>query len=127
MVIKFELRLTFSFICKNFFKTGGFMSGNLVIVEVSGKAKNDREVFGEGFTSDLQAWGISEISRRRISGLTSGIISHPKYVISPDTKKIVTDLKKRLNDAETVWSHPRRGTVKEKRRVAFAGSVKVGS
>jgi len=100
--IKFELGLTFSFICKNFFKTGGFMSGNLVIVESPAKAKTIGKFLGKDFTVTSSMGHIRDLEKKNF-GIDIRNHFAPNYVISPDKKKIVADLKKQAKDAGTVW------------------------
>jgi len=100
--VKFEVRLTFSFICKNFYKTEGFMSENLVIVESPAKAKTIGKFLGKDFTVTSSMGHIRDLEKKDF-GIDIENNFTPKYIVSSDKKKIVTDLKKQAKDAEVVW------------------------
>ena len=100
--VKFEVRLTFSFICKNFYTTGGFMSENLVIVESPAKAKTIGKFLGKDFIVTSSMGHIRDLEKKDF-GIDLENKFTPKYIVSPDKKKIVTELKKQAKEAQIVW------------------------
>ncbi len=78
------------------------MSGNLVIVESPAKAKTIGKFLGKGFTVTSSMGHIRDLEKKDF-GIDIRNNFTPKYVISSDKRKVVTDLKKQAKDAETVW------------------------
>lgn len=78
------------------------MSGNLVIVESPAKAKTIGKFLGKDFTVTSSMGHIRDLDKKDF-GIDIKNNFTPKYVVSPDKKKVVTDLKKQAKDAETVW------------------------
>lgn len=78
------------------------MSGNLVIVESPAKAKTIGKFLGKDFTVTSSMGHIRDLDKKDF-GIDIRNHFAPNYVISPDKKKIVADLKKQAKDAETVW------------------------
>ncbi len=78
------------------------MSKNLVIVESPAKAKTIEKFLGSDYTV-LPSFGhIRDLSEHAFGvDITNGF--QPIYEISPDKKKLVADLKKASDGAETVW------------------------
>ena len=78
------------------------MSKNLVIVESPAKAKTIEKFLGSDYTV-LSSFGhIRDLSEHAFGvDITNGF--QPIYEISPDKKKLVTDLKKASDGAEMVW------------------------
>ncbi len=78
------------------------MSKNLVIVESPAKAKTIEKFLGSDYTV-LSSFGhIRDLSQHAFGvDITNGF--QPIYEISPDKKKLVADLKKASDGAETVW------------------------
>jgi len=78
------------------------MSKNLVIVESPAKAKTIEKFLGSDYTV-LSSFGhIRDLSEHAFGvDITNGF--QPIYEISPDKKKLVADLKKASDGAETVW------------------------
>jgi DNA topoisomerase-1 len=78
------------------------MSKNLVIVESPAKAKTIEKFLGSDYTV-LSSFGhIRDLSKHAFGvDITNGF--QPIYEISSDKKKLVADLKKASDVAETVW------------------------
>ena len=78
------------------------MQENLVIVESPAKAKTIEKFMGKGYTVTSCMGHIRDLEKKDF-GIDLEKNYQPKYVITPDKKKIVTELKKLAKDAETVW------------------------
>ena len=78
------------------------MQENLVIVESPAKAKTIEKFLGKGYTVTSCMGHIRDLQKKDF-GIDLGKNYHPKYVVTPDKKKIVAELKKMAKDAETVW------------------------
>lgn len=78
------------------------MQENLVIVESPAKAKTIEKFLGKGYTVTSCMGHIRDLEKKDF-GIDLEKNYQPKYVITPDKKKIVTDLKKLAKDAQTVW------------------------
>jgi DNA topoisomerase I len=78
------------------------MQENLVIVESPAKAKTIEKFLGKGYTVTSCMGHIRDLEKKDF-GIDLEKNYQPKYVVSPDKKKIVTDLKKLAKDAQTVW------------------------
>ena len=78
------------------------MAKNLVIVESPAKAKTIEGFLGKDFVVRSSFGHVMDLNKTKISV----DIEHdfePKFEISPDKKKIVSELKKLAKVAETVW------------------------
>ena len=78
------------------------MQENLVIVESPAKAKTIEKFLGKGYTVTSCMGHIRDLQKKDF-GIDIEKDYKPKYVITPDKKKIVAELKKMANGAETVW------------------------
>ena len=78
------------------------MSKNLVIVESPAKARTIERFLGKDYLVTSSMGHVMDLSRKDISvDIENGF--EPKYQISPDKKKIVSELKKSAKDAEIIW------------------------
>ena len=78
------------------------MHENLVIVESPAKAKTIEKFLGDGFVVTSSMGHIRDLEKKDF-GIDLEKNYTPKYIVSPDKKKIVTELKKLAKTAETVW------------------------
>jgi DNA topoisomerase I len=78
------------------------MQENLVIVESPAKAKTIGKFLGNGYTVTSCMGHIRDLEKKDF-GIDLENNYQPKYVISPEKKKIVADLKKLAKDAGMVW------------------------
>jgi DNA topoisomerase-1 len=78
------------------------MSENLVIVESPAKAKTIEKFLGKGFVVTSSMGHIRDLEKKDF-GIDIKNNYQPKYIVSSDKKKIVTELKKLAKTAETVW------------------------
>ncbi len=78
------------------------MSENLVIVESPAKAKTIEKFLGEGFVVTSSMGHIRDLEKKDF-GIDLEKNYAPKYIVSPDKKKIVSELKKLAKAADTVW------------------------
>jgi DNA topoisomerase-1 len=78
------------------------MHENLVIVESPAKAKTIEKFLGDGFVVTSSMGHVRDLEKKDF-GIDIEKKFKPKYIVSPDKKKIVTELKKMAKDAETVW------------------------
>lgn len=78
------------------------MVKNLVIVESPAKAKTIEKFLGKDFSVMSSFGHVRDLSKKDLSiDVEKGFI--PKYEISADKKKIVSELKKIAKTAETIW------------------------
>lgn len=78
------------------------MAKNLVIVESPAKAKTIEGYLGKDFIVKSSFGHVRDLDKKGVSiDIEHGY--EPKYVVSPDKKKVVDELKKLVKDAETVW------------------------
>ncbi len=78
------------------------MTRNLVIVESPAKAKTIGGFLGKDFLVKSCMGHVSDLSKKDLGvDIARGFV--PTYIISPEKKKVVTELKKLAQDAETVW------------------------
>ena len=78
------------------------MSKNLVIVESPAKAKTIGGFLGNDFLVRSCMGHVMDLSKKDLGvDIAGGFI--PRYIIAPDKKKIVADLKKLAKDSEVVW------------------------
>jgi DNA topoisomerase-1 len=75
---------------------------NLVIVESPAKAKTIEKFLGKDFVVKSCFGHIRDLVKKNF-GIDKENNYAPKYEVSPEKKKVVTELKKLAKDAETVW------------------------
>lgn len=78
------------------------MSNNLVIVESPAKAKTIEGFLGKGFTVKSSYGHVRDLKKK---GLSIDVDNNfePEYEISPDKKKVITELKGLVKKADIVW------------------------
>ena len=78
------------------------MSENLVIVESPAKARTIQRFLGDGYVVKPSFGHIRDLQEKQLSiDVEHGF--KPEYVIPDDKKKVIADLKKLSDKAETVW------------------------
>jgi DNA topoisomerase-1 len=78
------------------------MSKNLLIVESPAKAKTIEKYLGSDFTVKSSYGHIRDLEKSNISVDVENDFE-PKYVVSPDKKKVVKELKDLMKKSEEVW------------------------
>jgi len=78
------------------------MAKNLVIVESPAKAKTIEGFLGKDYTVKSSMGHIMDLNKTNLSVDIENDFE-PKYEVSADKKKIVSDLKKLTKQADTVW------------------------
>ena len=78
------------------------MPKNLVIVESPAKAKTIQKYLGNDFRVESSFGHITDLPKKNM-GIDIDNNFQPEYVISPDKKEVVKNLKNAANNAETVW------------------------
>ncbi|GAB1453261.1 type I DNA topoisomerase [Draconibacterium sp.] len=78
------------------------MHENLVIVESPAKAKTIEKFLGKDFFVTSSMGHIRDLEKKDF-GIDIENKFQPKYIVSPDKKKIVTELKKLSKNAKMVW------------------------
>ena len=78
------------------------MIENLVIVESPAKAKTIEKFLGKGFVVTSSMGHIRDLEKKDF-GIDIENKFKPKYIVTPDKKKIVTELKKLAKEAKMVW------------------------
>lgn len=78
------------------------MAKNLVIVESPAKAKTIEGFLGKEFTVRSSFGHVADLNSKKLSVDVEHDFE-PQYEISPDKKKLVSELKKMAKTAETVW------------------------
>ncbi len=78
------------------------MSGNLVIVESPAKAKTIEKFLGKDYKVVSSFGHIRDLSKKNI-GISVENGFRPEYIIPPDKKKIVSELKKLVKECNIVW------------------------
>ena len=78
------------------------MYENLVIVESPAKAKTIEKFLGKEFVVTSSMGHIRDLEKKDF-GIDIENKFQPKYIVSADKKKIVTELKKLSKDAKMVW------------------------
>ncbi len=78
------------------------MHKNLVIVESPAKAKTIEKFLGEGYFVTSSMGHVRDLEKKDF-GIDIEKKYAPKYVVTPDKKKIVTELKKLAKDAQMIW------------------------
>lgn len=78
------------------------MGKNLVIVESPAKAKTIEKYLGKDFVVMSSYGHVRDLAKGDGSiDIENGF--EPKYIVSPDKKKVIAELKKVVKDAEMVW------------------------
>ena len=78
------------------------MGENLVIVESPAKAKTIGKFLGNDYIVKSSFGHIRDLAKKNLGiDIENGF--KPKYVVSPDKKKIVTELKSLAKEASIVW------------------------
>lgn len=78
------------------------MSKNLVIVESPAKAKTIEGFLGKDFLVKSCFGHVMDLAKKDLGvDIDKGFL--PRYIISPEKKKVVSELKKHSKDAEWVW------------------------
>lgn len=78
------------------------MIKNLVIVESPAKAKTIEKFLGKDFLVRSSMGHVMDLAKKDL-GVDIEKDFQPKYLISPDKRKTVTELKKSAKEAETIW------------------------
>ncbi|MDB4581961.1 type I DNA topoisomerase [Draconibacterium sp.] len=78
------------------------MSENLVIVESPAKAKTIEKFLGKGFVVTSSMGHVRDLEKKDF-GIDIEKEFKPKYIVSPDKKRVVAELKKLAKDAKMVW------------------------
>ncbi len=78
------------------------MAKNLVIVESPAKAKTIEGFLGKDYTVKSSLGHVMDLNSKKLSVDVENDFE-PQYEISPDKKKLVSELKKMAKAAETVW------------------------
>ncbi len=78
------------------------MAKNLVIVESPAKAKTIEGFLGKEYTVKSSLGHVMDLDSKKLSVDVENDFE-PQYEISPDKKKLVSELKKMAKGAETVW------------------------
>ncbi len=92
----------FLLFCTQFQKPIRIMSKNLVIVESPAKAKTIEKFLGKDFEVMSSMGHIRDLSDKGL-GIDFENNYEPQYIVSPDKKKIVADLKKAVKAADVIW------------------------
>ena len=82
------------------------MSKNLVIVESPAKAKTIEKYLGRDFTVLSSVGHIRSIPKKAVRGVEPIDIKNgfeTQYEVDPDKRKVITELKKAVKAADTVW------------------------
>jgi DNA topoisomerase-1 len=78
------------------------MEDNLVIVESPAKAKTIEKFLGKDYLVKSSFGHIRDLAKKNLGiDLTNNY--KPEYIVSPDKKKVVDELKKLAKNAKTVW------------------------
>lgn len=78
------------------------MAKNLVIVESPAKAKTIERFLGKDYKVSSSFGHIADLPSKELGVDVEGEFA-PKYIVSSDKKKVVSELKSLANKAETVW------------------------
>jgi len=78
------------------------MHENLVIVESPAKAKTIEKFLGKGFVVTSSMGHIRDLEKKDF-GIDIEDKFKPRYIVSPDKKKVVAELRKLAKGAEMVW------------------------
>jgi DNA topoisomerase-1 len=78
------------------------MTKNLVIVESPAKAKTIEGFLGKDYIVKSCFGHVRDLAKKDLGvDIENGFL--PQYIISPEKKKVVAELKKKAADAETIW------------------------
>ncbi|MFA6528272.1 MAG: type I DNA topoisomerase [Candidatus Gracilibacteria bacterium] len=77
-------------------------SKNLVIVESPAKARMISKFLGNDFTVQASMGHVRDLPKS-IMGVDTEKDFTPKYIVSPDKKKVIKDLKSKIGAKTTVW------------------------
>ncbi len=78
------------------------MEENLVIVESPAKAKTIEKFLGKDYLVKSSFGHIRDLAKKNL-GIDLNNSYKPDYIVSPDKKKVVDELKKLAKGAKTVW------------------------
>jgi len=78
------------------------MSNNLVIVESPAKSATIKKFLGEGFEVKASFGHVVDLPQKEL-GIDTKNNFEPKYVVSPDKTKVVSELKALAKKADKVW------------------------
>ena len=78
------------------------MQENLVIVESPAKAKTIEKFLGKGYHVTSSMGHVRDLAKKDF-GIDIEKKFQPNYIISPDKKKIVSELKKLAKEAKVIW------------------------
>lgn len=78
------------------------MAKNLVIVESPAKAKTIEGYLGKDFIVKSSYGHVRDLAKKGVSVDVENAFK-PEYVVSPDKKQIVSELKKLVKEVDTVW------------------------
>lgn len=78
------------------------MEDNLVIVESPAKAKTIEKFLGKDYLVKSSFGHIRDLAKKNL-GIDLTNSYKPEYIVSPDKKKVVDELKKLAKNAKTVW------------------------
>ena len=77
------------------------MSKNLVIVESPAKAKTIEKILGKDFKVMSSYGHVRDLPKKDAIDIEGGF--QPRYIVSTDKKRVISDLKKAAKKAEKVW------------------------
>ncbi|HTX87718.1 MAG TPA: type I DNA topoisomerase [Bacteroidales bacterium] len=78
------------------------MAKNLVIVESPAKARTIEKFLGKDFLVKSCMGHVRDLSKKDLGvDIDRGFL--PNYIVTPDKKKVVTELKKIAKDSEVIW------------------------
>lgn len=78
------------------------MANNLVIVESPTKAKTLKKYLGSGYTVKASKGHVRDLPKSKLGVDTDGLFT-PTYVVSPESKKTIAELKKAARGADAVF------------------------
>lgn len=78
------------------------MSKNLIIVESPAKAKTIQKFIGKDFTVISSKGHVRDLPQKDL-GIDVAKSFEPKYVILDDKKSLISDIKKKADEADIVW------------------------
>ncbi len=90
-------------IVKNLVNSGAIkIVKNLVIVESPAKAKTISKFLGNDYTVMASMGHVRDLPKSKL-GFDPDNNFEPKYIVSTDKKKVITDLKKQINKDTTIY------------------------
>lgn len=78
------------------------MSKNLIIVESPAKAKTIQKFIGKDFTVISSKGHVRDLPQKDL-GIDISKNFEPKYIILDDKKTLISDIKKKAEEAEVIW------------------------